>query len=277
VHRFIRQTITSIPVLSDIFYRARRRYHELRTTRAAKAYFVNYETYRQALHTRADGTVDVRTADGLTITIRRNHWDARILQEIFLTEPYLQDLSIPENATVVDIGGYIGDFSLYAAKRLKARKVIVYEPSPKNFEILLRNIENNHLQDRIVAINMAVSDSNEIMMDIDLPDSKQINVSAYGSHGTTPKHRVPSVTLPGLIESHKLELIDLLKIDCEGGEYAILLNTPSHTFDRIKNIVFEYHQIDDFQRKLEAVKNKLGAAGYWLKTHKGDVISASTR
>jgi len=48
-----------------------------------------------------------------------------------------------------------------------------------------------------------------------------------------------------------VETADLLKIDCEGGEYEILESTPAEVLSRIRNIVFEYRQIDGVWIKLE--------------------------
>jgi FkbM family methyltransferase len=274
MNSWIRQSITSLPGLRTVYYWTRKNYHELRTRRTAKGYFVDYDAYRDALHHEAEGTVDIRTVDGLTITIRRNVWDARILQEIFLSKPYIQDIQVPPHSTIVDIGGYIGDFSLYAVKLLGADKVVVYEPSPKNFEILKRNIANNGYEGRIVAVNMAVSDNAPVMMNVDLPDKNQVNVSAYDPHGAVTASLVPSTTLAALMREHHLESIDLLKLDCEGGEYPILLSAPPEVLQRIKNIALEYHQIEGFSKLLDDVQAKLRAAGYTLRTHDGDIISA---
>ena len=82
------------------------------TAKEAKRYFINYDDYRRALQVEGNGTVDIRTADGLTITIRMNIWDARILQEVFLDNPYVRDSSLPPEPIIVDIGGYIGDFAV---------------------------------------------------------------------------------------------------------------------------------------------------------------------
>jgi FkbM family methyltransferase len=275
VNRTLRRVITSLPGLNRGFYWARKQYHELRTMRAAKQYFVNYDRYVDALRAKSDGTVDIQTADGLTITIRRNQRDARILQEIFLSKPYDQDLNIPAGATVVDIGGYIGDFALYAARCLNARRVVVYEPSRKNFELLRRNIANNHLDSRVVAVNMAVGDSDVAMMNIDAPDTNQVNVSAYGHRDGAELAPVASRTLSGLIETHELDSIDLLKLDCEGGEYSILLSTPPETLQKAQHIVFEWHSIEGSAELLKAVQAKLVAAGYTLIHRPGDIISAS--
>jgi FkbM family methyltransferase len=277
MHSAIRRFCSRTPVLKVFYSFARSRYHSVRSKSAAKRYFSNYDDYRNALHSEEEGTVEIRTVDGLTITIRKNIWDARILQEIFLDNPYVKDCTLRGDPTIVDIGGYIGDFAIYAAKYLKARQVVVYEPSPKNFVILKRNIQMNHYEDRIVAANMAVSDSTEILMNIDLPDRKQVNVSAYGCEDSTLK-KVESVTLAGLFELHRLESVDLLKIDCEGGEYDILLSAPLAIFKRIQNIAIEYHEIAGFETKLDAVVSRLKAADYTLKIQKNiSIITASRR
>jgi FkbM family methyltransferase len=266
VKRSIRLVVETIPVLFRTYLWARRNYHFFRRRQAAKRYFVNYAEYRKASCKRSEGTVEIQTIDGMKVTVRNNMHDAYILAEIFLDKPYMRNINIRSQSTVVDIGGYIGDFSLYAAKCLKARKVVVYEPSPKNFAILQRNIENNNFHDRIVAINMAVSDAEELVMDTDeerdSPAMVSLSESSQGSHLL----RIPSVTLAELIRVHGTGTIDLLKLDCEGAEYPILLSAPLEALEKIENIVFEYHEIENFEAKLEAVQDKLKAAGYQLKT-----------
>src|ERR1700688_3692818 len=144
--------------------------------------------------------------------------------EIFLDDCYVRGLTLPNSPVVVDIGGFIGDFSLYAVKRLNARRVIVCEPSPRNWTLLLKNIANNGYEDRIEPVNKAVTDGSNAMMNIDAPDECQCMVSAY-STSAQPLSTVPGISLQELLREHSVESVDLLKIDCEGGEYAILEST----------------------------------------------------
>jgi len=138
---------------------------------------------------------------------------------------------------------------------------------------MIRNIENNQCEDRIVSVNMAVSDTSEVLMDIDLPDRRQKNVSVYESKPSFLT-RVPSVTLKDLLDLHQVESAELLKLDCEGSEYAILLSSPIELFKRIRNIAMEYHKIEGFERKLNAVQTRLRNAGYAVKI-RGDIMLAS--
>jgi FkbM family methyltransferase len=241
--------------------------------KAAASYFVNVKEYEQALDAEDGTLVDIRTKDGLTLPSRRNCSDAWVLAEVFLDKSYVQGLVLVDQPTIVDIGGYIGDFALYAAKRLNARRVISCEPSPRNFALLSRNIVNNRYQDRIETVNKAVTDGNPVMMDVDAPDREQVRVSAYGS-GATQRTSIPGISLARLVEDHGLNDIDLLKIDCEGGEYDILSSTPTETFARIKNIVFECHEIEGFEAKLTAVKRTLCSEGYSWKMS-GSLVTAS--
>jgi FkbM family methyltransferase len=234
--------------------------------------FENYDLYLQALNRKGDGTVVLHTYDGLNITIRQNIWDCRIVREIFFDKPYVRHFTLPRNPIIIDIGGYIGDFSIYAVKYLNAGRVIVYEPTAENFEILKQNIENNGYADRITAVNKAVSDSHEIILNVQIQESEEVHVSAYW-YQEAERRRVPSVTLSDLFKVHQLDSIDLLKVDCEGGEYDIFLAVPDHLFNRIRNIVFEYHRIDGFEMKLDRVLNRLQSAGYALQKDR-NIISA---
>ena len=47
----------------------------------------------------------------------------------------------------------------------------------------------------------------------------------------------PGISLGDLLRDHSVESVDLLKIDCDGGEFAILESTPADVFSRIRNIV----------------------------------------
>jgi hypothetical protein len=97
-------------------------------------------------------------------------------------------------------------------------------------------------------------------------------VSAYYP-SEQPPTAVSGISLSQLLEDHGVESVDLLKIDCEGGEYAIIESTPSDVFSRIGNIVFEYHDIDGGWVKLESAKRRLRSEGYTLHASRG-LVSA---
>lgn len=241
----------------------------------ARHYFDNSDDYLNALDSDDGKVVDLHARDGLTLSIRRNYMDAAIVGEVFLDQCYVRELKLPARPVVVDVGGYIGDFALFAAKCLNARQVVVCEPSPRNWELLKRNVANNHYEDRIEMVNKAVADQKYVMMNVDALDRQQARVSAYGFSDAL-RTAVPGITLAELVADHKLHEIDLLKLDCEGGEYEILSTTPTEVLHLISHLVFEYHEIEGYQAKLRAVKQRLCDEGFSLTT-RGCLISASRR
>ena len=58
---------------------------------------------------------------------------------------------------VIDLGAHIGVFSVYAAL-YGAEKVYAYEPLKENYDLLVKNIAVNNLQDKIIPIQKAVTD-----------------------------------------------------------------------------------------------------------------------
>lgn len=236
--------------------------------------FVNPDVYVRALHEKANGQALLRTHDGLQIAIRRNTWDAEIVREIYFMKPYTEHLPIGPAPVVVDIGGYIGDFTLYAMKYLGASRVIVCEPTRENYDLILRNIELNGYGDEVVALNLAVGVPGELTLYVQKLDRDEVHASTYW-YADEERRTVPSVSLEQLLDEHGVQRVDLLKIDCEGGEYDILSDVPAEVLRRIRNIAFEYHEVDDFEPKLARIMNQLTAAGFTMQRPGGHIVLAS--
>jgi FkbM family methyltransferase len=251
---------------------AHARWLALRDGENGKRLFDDHDAYFRALHEKRDGTIVLRTQDGLGIVVRQNVCDARIVREIFVDKPYVKHLALPPAPTVIDIGGYIGDFSLYAVKRLGAKRVVVFEPTAENFKVLIRNVELNGYGDRITAVNKAVSDGNEIVLNVQTLGQEEMHVSAYW-YKDAERRTLPAVTLADAFTSYGLDEVDLLKVDCEGGEYDLFAAVPDELFSRIGNIVFEYHTIEGYKPRLDELLTKLQRVGYELRID-GDIVSA---
>ena len=110
-------------------------------------------------------------------------------------------------------------------------------------------------------------------MNTNVPDEYQCMVSAYYP-SQQPLSSVPGISLGQLLTDYAIESVDLLKIDCEGGEYAILEGSPADVLGRFRNIVFEYHDIDGGWARLETVKQRLRNEGFVLRMSRG-LVTAS--
>jgi FkbM family methyltransferase len=222
-------------------------------------------------------TALLRTRSGLSVRVRNNRWDARIMAEMYLDRCYLNMFApLPENPVIVDVGGYIGDFSLYAAHELGAR-VVVYEPTPENYALLKENVALNGLEDRITSLNAGVGAADgSLTLNVTRGDGA-LHVSGFLYSDSSEQITVPSVSLCTVFAENALTRIDLLKIDCEGGEYDIIDSMTDPLFEQIDRIVFEYHTIPGYRDKLETVKKRLVSAGYRITEDKSNPLIAATK
>lgn len=181
--------------------------------------------------------------------------DAPVVREIWCENVYeVFDGDLSDTGIVIDIGANIGSFSLYAAS-LGAKKVIAVEPEPHNLELLRKNIDEHKAitpDCEFIIDNRGVSDGKftKAFINDDHGDSR------VNFHKTMEKDQQPItlISLEQLFESHDLEYIDVLKIDVEGMEGNIIINTPEHIMNLCRYITMEY---DQHSKNLGAIVEKL--------------------
>jgi FkbM family methyltransferase len=122
---------------------------------------------------------------------------------------------------------------------------------------------NPQLADRITVVPMGIAATAEILAHVQT-HGREIHVSSY-LYGDDPEaeHRVMSCdTLDEVITRHDLAHVDLLKVDCEGGEYDIFPATDRATYDRIGSIAFEWHPLPGWEARRARVTEALRDAGF---------------
>ena len=72
----------------------------------------------------------LRLRDGSRYFVRAHTLDVAVVNEAAMLNPYLGSgyVQIPPDATVIDVGANIGDFSIQAARRCPGGRVIAIEP-----------------------------------------------------------------------------------------------------------------------------------------------------
>ncbi len=204
----------------------------------------------------------IQKIDGFKFKIRKNDSsDLEVIREILIEKEYSQgNFKIKENDTVIDIGAHIGIFSIFAAKAAKNGKVYAYEPFPENFKLLKENCGLNNVKN-IFSFKQAVSGTqNNARLYLNKCNC------GHSFYGKSKKHiNVNCTTMEEIFESNKINFCDFLKIDCEGGEYEILLNTPERYLHRTDMIALEYHDSLSKKRLLKKLINYLGKMGFKIK------------
>lgn len=156
------------------------------------------------------------------------------LFNIFHEQDY--DFLPVKNKVVIDIGANIADSSIYFGM-IGAKKVIALEPFPKNFVVAQKNITLNGFTDKIELLNAGCCGGQSKDMVLDASANGVCCQSMQSSLGS----KIHFYTLQELINEYNLDSPAVLKIDCEGCEYDIILSNDRTILDKFSHIQVEYH------------------------------------
>jgi FkbM family methyltransferase len=182
-----------------------------------------------------------------------------IYGEIITDNCYKISKDIIEDKCVIDIGANIGVFSLLASS-LGAKKVLSVEPISTTFNQLCSNINKSKLKNITPMKNIVSNVANEfinISLQNDIGhNSLYLNAGSFETVHTTTLHELIA----------KCDSDDIfLKIDCEGAEYDILLNSSDADMAKISRIAMELHgDLHPVHKGFDIMHNKLKACGFIL-------------
>jgi FkbM family methyltransferase len=199
--------------------------------------------------------------EGISMYYRIGSNDKSVINDVITNKEYLNyDLQLTENSTVVDIGAHIGSFAIQASKIATAGRVYAFEPFSENYLMAKKNIALNKCAN-IVLHNQGVLDqTRKIKFFV-----SNSNTGCHGIHERDEKAskiiEIDCIGFNSFIELEGLENIDLLKLDCEGSEYEILMKSDLRL---IHKIILEYHEFPNIPFNLELLKNHLKSQGFEL-------------
>ncbi len=200
-----------------------------------------------------------------------------------------------DDAVVVDAGANIGLFSVLAASRSATSRVLAIEPMPALVSLVERTIDLHGCGDRVAVRRLALGSQPETARftfapffaalssrheaeradicrrlvlairfllprlarssGLDLERAKEwINESLRET-----EVEVPVVRLPDLLREEAIDRVDLLKVDVEGSELAVLDGIDAETWARIDRLAIEVNDIDG---RIDVVERRLREHAY---------------
>jgi FkbM family methyltransferase len=168
--------------------------------------------------------------------------DFQVLGQVLLDEFYSEvDL---KDRIVLDIGAHKGYFAAYALMA-GAKAVVSYEPEPTNFYCLSHFAESARRHAKAIeVVQAAVSDQEGELPFHTSSESWRHSLLQYQSQGYLQTIRVRASSLSTVLadasEAYPGEEF-VLKVDAEGAECPLLLNSPADIFTLVSEIVFEHH------------------------------------
>ena len=144
----------------------------------------------------------------------------QVIDEIFNgVNDYEKLFEVEEDDIVIDIGSTVGEFT-YRILDKKPKHCYVVEPVSVFFDTLIENLRGHP-----VSFTNAAITSDKYC---------KINWDGYDES-------VNTLTFDEFIKLNRLEHIDFLKFDCEGGEYDIFSEDNISFLKTIPKIVGEFH------------------------------------
>lgn len=159
---------------------------------------------------------------------------------------------ISADGVMVDIGAGTGTGpeSFIEDAHLKPENCVLVEACPRNFAVLSRRCERSTL------LNVAIADRNGTMPFFVTDDprwdgSSKSNTIVEGVmeekyDGKIERIEIPAITLDTLYEQQHLDCVELLMVNCEGGEYFIFKNG----IDCLSKTRFVWLEFHGFARSL---------------------------
>ena len=201
------------------------------------------------------------------------------MYEVFVKDVY-QDLKIKPNDIVLDVGAHVGMFSLYAQEK-GAKQIYAFEPTPSTFKYTSKNLgkfknvktfnyamsgHNGHIPFIIVGASTVCSSYENI-------NNKQ-EVTGLVDNDTKKTIQIPCMNFHTFADNNEVDRIDVMKIDCEGGENDIF---PTISDDylkyRIRKLYMEVHNFlpekEDNINFCLGMVNRLKSLGYEVTTKDG--------
>ena len=135
----------------------------------------------------------------------------RFYEEAFVYDMYGPVRKLGPLNTVIDLGALAGEFSFWIYDQ--AEKIYAIEPTKSQYEELVDNVRAFDAP-KIHSCRLAISDQARKGHMIDQVRGGQV----LSSDATLTPDDVDVITLNMFMQRHKIEHVDVLKVDIEGGE-----------------------------------------------------------
>ena len=172
-------------------------------------------------------------------------------KEIFVDEAYKFN-STSAIPTILDCGANVGTSVLYFKKLFPTARIIAFEADPQIARILINNLQVNRIA-QVEVVSKAV-----------WIDNTGIEISPEGADGASvygkgQKIQIPSVRLKEYLQHEPV--IDMLKIDIEGAETAVLHDCQD-VLGHVQHLFIEYHAYLDQPQELADILSILRKNGF---------------
>ena len=155
-----------------------------------------------------------------------------------------------KESIVFDLGGYKGEFAKVINDKYQS-VIHVFEPVPSFYNVIQDTFINN---DKVNVYNYGLAGKDSKMKISSSEDGSSIYISSSDYQIILLK------SIVNFIKTNKINQVDLIKINIEGGEYEVLETLLDNNMISIfKNIQVQFHDfiVDNAKERMNAIQKKL--------------------
>ena len=168
---------------------------------------------------------------------------------------------------VMDIGGHIGTFACRLAQLHPTAHINSYEPSPTTAAFLRRNVDQNGFANRVTVTEAAIASTTGSAELDDNGAGSGLNGLVSAGHGSTATStKVHTIAFDEAIAGIGRP-VDVVKMDCEGGEYDLVYGSAPAGWDSVQRVVLEYHRVPG--QTWEQLRDWFAGRGLNVQAHVG--------
>jgi len=217
--------------------------------------------------TRKDGVFRIWCGWKRRLVLRNGSTDLNVFEQHFLRREIL-DIDFPKNniSTILDLGANIG-VSVEVFNRLFPKaNIIAIELEKENMEMCRINHGDNR---NVSMINGAIwSETGRVGLQ-DVGDGSW----AFQVDDKQDYNTVPAYTYSDILEIHNIERIDIMKMDIEGAEAAVLEASADEIFSTTTISIIEVHNwIDGIEERVSEVIKKCKDKYSLDISHNGELL-----
>lgn len=177
---------------------------------------------------------------GFEIAFRKNTADEKVIRHSFDKDIFFSgvpEYQLDEGHVIIDIGAHIGTFSILSSSKVRRGKVYAVEASEDSFNLLRINVALNQCVN-ISVHHLAIAGKEGMTR---LYHNKGNWGHSIVKRVSSSSETVTSCTLSSFLDENQINECHFLKLNCEGGEFPILLSTPNNVLQRFGIILVLYH------------------------------------
>lgn len=232
--------------------------------------------------------------NGLSVFYINKNEVEHLYRELFEDQLYLSHgISLHDGDCVFDVGANIGIFTLFAQHARQNLKTYAFEPNPVAFDKLRLNMERYGLQTHLFQCGLSdqeklaqftfypqasvmsgfypdTSEEKQLFKTFMLNqpsktgDDQRVELGEFADELTEARFASEDFTcalktVSQIIGEHKIDRIDLLKIDVEKSEVDVLKGIAEDDWNKIRQIVIEVH---DLEQRVESTLGLLRRHGF---------------